>query len=525
MASPKTPTRPKTAGPSPGGPKKTPAAKPAKPVKVPTPLVRCWATDPRDTLRIRQENQPALPGAKLAIELTSARPEARLYSPNTTEFRYWVAAEALRRAADFWSAAGCEAWERTSIGKTLKVQLDAGQQMNAYYSREDGGLSFYHFIATDPAHPGHTQTVYFGESPDILAHELGHAVLDAVRPDLWDQTTAEYTAFHESFGDMSAVLTALQVPEVRDAVVAETQGQVWRNSLVARLAEEVGGGIRQIYPQYADADCLRNVSIRWMYRDPTELSAEGPNTMLTSEPHNFSRVFTGAFYLALGQMVRAVAGATTVAAAHVLEASQDMGQLLLKAVAAAPLRTRFFQAVADQLVIAANIHPLHGPAYVKAMTTALVRHGLLASPPPPPTGRTINSFAHAVAFAAIGTDEQGTAHPEAQVPAELSVNGLLLGVEGSIRVQGPALDEESTQRPLGVRAALPFVSDRERAVQHFVESLARRGRIEVSKVGGQAESFLHLVQSTEHATHRLETTEDGSTTLRRVRVDCGCNHR
>ncbi|RZK61595.1 MAG: hypothetical protein EOO59_04665, partial [Hymenobacter sp.] len=361
-----------------------PAAKAAVEAAAPTPEIKCWATDPRDALQLRQVARPALPGAVLAVQLEDNQPDGHSYSTGTAGFRYWVAAEALRRAADFWSAAGCQGWEASSIGKILKVKLDAGTQLNAYYSREDGGLSFYHFTVTDPAHPGHMQTVYFGESPDILAHELGHAVLDAVRPDLWNQTTAEYTAFHESFGDMSAVLTALQVREVRVAVVAETQGQLWRNSLVSRLAEEIGGAMRQVYPQYADADCLRNVSLRWVYHDPTELSADGPNTILTSEPHNFSRVFTGAFYQALGYMVLAVAGAAAATEAHVLETSLDMGRLLLQAVRAAPLRTHFYQAVAEQLVIAAGQHAKHGPGYVKALTAALVRYGLLASPAPPP---------------------------------------------------------------------------------------------------------------------------------------------
>ena len=34
----------------------------------------------------------------------SSAPEAKPHPPGTAEFRYWTAAEALRRGADFWGA-------------------------------------------------------------------------------------------------------------------------------------------------------------------------------------------------------------------------------------------------------------------------------------------------------------------------------------------------------------------------------------------------------------------------------------
>jgi hypothetical protein len=498
--------------------------------------IQCWATDPRDALQLRWVSAPTLPGEVLGIKISSAvsPPVPFGYDTGTAEFRYWVAAEALRRAADFWKSVGCTEWE-ASIGKTLAANLDAGQDYNAFYAREDypqlkakAGLSFYRFTVADAAHAGRVQTVYFGESPDILAHELGHAVLDALQPHLYGTNTAEYSAFHEGFADVSSILTALQLQEVREAVIAETQGQLWLNSSVARLAEEVGSALRQVIPQVADPDCLRNLSTTWVYRDPTELSGIGSNAVLTSEPHNFSRVFSGAFLNALGHMAVAIAGDGLVTPAHLLEASFDSGRLLVEAVRKAPLRTRLFQAVAEQLIIAADRHPAHGPVYVKAITAAMVRFGLLASPKPPPVGRTVRSFAHAVAFAALGTDDEGIAHDNATVPFEVSLPGDQFGLTLPLSVQGPALDEDETEkhRPMGVLASALNTGKREQEVKHYVENLARQGRIEVEKVGGSTESLLHLIQNPNHITHRLEQSEDGkSMVLRRIRIACGCgNH-
>jgi len=48
-----------------------------------------------------------------------------------------------------------------------------------------------------------------------IAGQRGSTVVDAHRPELWDAPYVEAAAFHESFGDMSAILAALQLPTVR----------------------------------------------------------------------------------------------------------------------------------------------------------------------------------------------------------------------------------------------------------------------------------------------------------------------
>src|SRR5215468_2672754 len=102
------------------------------------------------------------------------------------------------------------------------------------------------------------RTVFSGESPDVVCHELGHALLDSFKPQLFDAASIEVAAFHESFGDMSAILSALQLPSVREGVLAETGGVLRRSSRLSRLAEQLGWAIRQSVPSAVEPDCLRN---------------------------------------------------------------------------------------------------------------------------------------------------------------------------------------------------------------------------------------------------------------------------
>src|SRR5262249_11126366 len=143
--------------------------------------------------------------------------------------------EALRRGADFWGALlPGTSWE---VGSILPVDLDFGIDLNAFYDRQ--GLKFFHGSAAG-------RTVFSGESPDVVCHELGHAVLDSLKPQLFEAASMEVAAFHESFGDMSAILSALQLPSLREGVLAETGGVLHRASRLSRLAEQLGWAIRQI---------------------------------------------------------------------------------------------------------------------------------------------------------------------------------------------------------------------------------------------------------------------------------------
>jgi hypothetical protein len=493
--------------------------------------IQGWSTDPMGGLPPLQLSAPDLPGATLPTRIIdpAQAPPPRIYVNGTAEFRFWTAAEALRRCAEFWREVGVAAWN-PDIGTALPVRLDDGVDLNAYYARNDfppqdikQGLSFFHDTVMDVA-TGQRVTVFSGESPDVVAHELGHAVLDALKPALWGLATTEAAAFHEGLGDMSAILTALQLPAVRQAVLEETSGRLWRNSSVSRVAEQLGYAIRQRNPAGVDRDSLRNASNSFVYVDPTTLPPQGPASGLSRASHNFSRIFTGAFLEALGGMVLQLA--ESPGPEDVLEASFDMGRLLARAVVNAPVRTRFFQAVAEQLVLADS--SLFNGKYAEPLTAALVRRGLLpiralATPSAAAAGtpaRAAAAAAKAAASIAGGGDQGETVASE---PIRMTLDGASVGLPVStLYVEAPAVDD-SPVLSLGIAESGPR---RLTAVQAFVEGLIIRGRVTVGpRMAGVAplvEAMSQVESTPRHRlTHQLVGTEDG-VELQRLIFDCGC---
>ena len=329
--------------------------------------VRVWQDDPLADGAVPVERpQPKLPGGTLEITVDVPAPPARLYRPGTSKFRYWVAVEALQRGTELWRSvlpAGTT-WQR---GPALPVRLDAGDRLNATYTRND--LRFFHADVAGT-------TIYTGESPDVLNHELGHAVLDALKPQLWDAMSHEVAAFHESFGDIAAILAALQIPEIRERAVAETGGALYRSSRLSRVAEQLGWGQRQRQPCSAESDCLRNAVNCFSYQAPKTLPVTAPAVTLSSVPHSFSRVFTGAFFQMYAGMVVLLNRPST--ADDLLQASIDAGRLMVAAVLAAPVVPDYFAQVAAHVVEADKA--LFDSRYNSAIEFGFMGRGILSLP-------------------------------------------------------------------------------------------------------------------------------------------------
>ena len=138
----------------------------------PEPTIRAWQDDP-GTGFLLDRPVPNLAQRPLAFSFDGPTPKPASYQPGTAEFRYWTAAEALRRGADFW--AQLISLQRWQPGPVLKVLLDEGLDLNAFYDRN--ALNFFHG-------PSPNGTVFSDESPDIVCHEMGHAILDSIKQSL-----------------------------------------------------------------------------------------------------------------------------------------------------------------------------------------------------------------------------------------------------------------------------------------------------------------------------------------------------
>ena len=462
-----------------------------------------WEDDPATNV-LAHRDIPDLVAARLAIDPAStvpvlaAAPAPGQYPPHTTEFRYWTAAEALARGTGLWhaiiaKAAPGRAWQWHNMA-TLPVMLDnPAPDFNAFYDRT--ALKFFH---------GDTSfgRVYSGESPDIVCHELGHAVLDAIKPQLWGAASHEAAAFHEAFGDISALLSALQLPSLRSAVLHDTGGRLYTNSRLSRLAEQLGAAIRLSQPQDVDPDCLRNAVNSFVYHDPTGLQPSAPASQLSSEPHSFSRVFSGAFFEALATLVTAMA--TNPTDATLTTAADEMAIVLIRAILRAPIVSNLFAQVAAGMVVeAARFSPLHA----SIVRGVCVRRGIL-------------SPRSAASFAGPNLDRHLSMTADLDPRTDLGlvlVSASAYGIEKSLALESP-----SHHRAYAATSAAPDATPIEpssalTAAKSFADDIFRRGRVDYAGHAGDT-ALLHI--GNRFTTHKL-VADDGAVRLTRCCFDCG----
>jgi hypothetical protein len=127
------------------------------------------------------------------------------------------------------------------------------------------------------------------ECADAIAHEVGHDILASFRPDAG--TSVESGAFHEAFGDITAILYALQFEQNRGRALRQTHGNLHRQNLIAMLFEEDGKATRlRDHPEAHGGFYIRSAVNRTKY-DAGKIE--------DMDPHDASLPYTAAFYDAL----------------------------------------------------------------------------------------------------------------------------------------------------------------------------------------------------------------------------------
>jgi hypothetical protein len=158
----------------------------------------------------------------------------------------------------------------------LLIVPRAGIWENAFYDRYSQSLQCFSFAADG----GEVHTAL---SRDIIAHETGHAILDAIVPPLYDGLTPETLALHEAIGDLTAIVMALNSRSIRDWLLRDHHEDLAGSTPVSQLANQFGQAL----------------GLRGPLRD-----AYNSATMndVTKEPHSLCQVLTGAFWSAMVQL-------------------------------------------------------------------------------------------------------------------------------------------------------------------------------------------------------------------------------
>ena len=173
--------------------------KPRKPPKPTTPAggatVACWEDDPGDP-----KSQPRLRQSRFQCPI---RPPSHCHSKLAGQSRRPAfisrgranscSMQTLARCAGrpIFGAASCRLVHLGRLATRCRLTWIPCRP-ERFYSRGDGedspGLHFFHDTVKG-------RVFFSGESPNVACHEMGHAVLDAIRPQLFDAQTIELRLF------------------------------------------------------------------------------------------------------------------------------------------------------------------------------------------------------------------------------------------------------------------------------------------------------------------------------------------
>ncbi|HEV8516301.1 MAG TPA: hypothetical protein VGQ47_01520, partial [Candidatus Limnocylindrales bacterium] len=409
-----------------------------------------------------------------------ARPGS--YPPQTPAFDYWQAQTAL--------IAGLRAWREIDgrylprwygEQQRLPAYTNAGDDLNAFYDRSS--LQFF-------SHTYDGLTVHSAESVDVVTHEEGHALLDAIRPDFFDVPFIEAGALHEAFGDCVALLTGLRDRSIRDGVLALSP-DLSSNQFLESLAEQLGDAIRREFgSETVESGALRHALNVFRWSDPTTLPPIAPAEQLCGEVHSFSRVFTGAFY----DVLRNIFASGRRSGPNLRRAARTAGRLLVSAIRTVPATPRLFEGVGRGM-LQADVSMNRGQN-VAAITSAFQAHGILLGAPAAPLPVPLEATRGRSATRAlkdqldvpsgtrlettpVETDLHGRiAHVTAYRPLRLTGDGL----EG-VRIMVPAA-ARVTRRGRAIGGVLgdvaPVTPEAENDARAFARALAANGQLRIA---------------------------------------------
>lgn len=473
----------------------------------------------------RKDPSPNRPSSSSGFTFSNQSAEGEA-APGTPQFLFWQAREAAIAAVAAWEACAGQthtAWQGNR--KKLPLMQDAGKDLNAFYDR--ASFSFFHETVG-------AETFFSGASTDVVSHEVGHGLLNSMRPDFFEVNFLEVGAFHEAFGDCMAILTALGDTETRQRLLAVAPNLRARD-FVESTAEQLSRAIGLAIPGHNAAE-PRHAFNTFKFQIPSTLPDNGGPGALINEVHSFGMIFTGCFWNLIANLFNASA---TQDEAALLAAVKLAGKLLIEGARGAVVRPRFLQSIGRAMVLADQ--NMNGGANRQHINDAFARHDILLG------ANAMMAPTMALAGTAPKGAKLGTAAREdlrrrlgSVRGAKLSLSAIdFFGVKAVNAVQTRGVQLGSVDPKLkgvvaiahepvivgasgsraAVMGAVPNVAETESEVKAFVGSLVAHRRIGYGRKAKKA--AVAKRDFPEHVTHVVKSV-GGRKVLQRVRFLCGC---
>jgi hypothetical protein len=143
--------------------------------------------------------------------------------------------------------------------RRLRIHPHAIRDANAYYDPGKTALLFGYFDAANQSlganYPG--GLVFTCLSPDIVAHETTHAILDSIHHRYIEDTNLDVAGFHEGFADIVALLQRFTFRQLVEDQLFRAQGRLDAYTVFGELATQFGEALE------GSRGALRSMIGRW----------------------------------------------------------------------------------------------------------------------------------------------------------------------------------------------------------------------------------------------------------------------
>ncbi|MCG8311512.1 MAG: hypothetical protein MI975_29255, partial [Cytophagales bacterium] len=166
-------------------------------------------------------------------------------------------------------------WQKNKIEEPLKIRI-RNNDINSRFLKDQKCIELDYYGPYE-------NWTYNCRTVDLIAHELGHAILDSLLPHL-NKGTPESRGIGEAFCDLAAMFLILNQKDMCDHLFQETHGDLRKNNILALFG--VGHGYHGKLKE------LRNANNKIKYR-PNEWS-----------PYYYSHVLVGLLYDLLCEILK-----------------------------------------------------------------------------------------------------------------------------------------------------------------------------------------------------------------------------